>query len=40
MDYQTILYEKTDGVGVVTIDRPEVLNALKGAGIALPTLPG
>ncbi|MBR5642467.1 MAG: enoyl-CoA hydratase/isomerase family protein [Firmicutes bacterium] len=28
MDYQTILYEKTDGVGVVTIDRPEVLNAL------------
>lgn len=28
MDYQTILYEKSEGVGVVTINRPEVLNAL------------
>jgi len=28
MEYKTILFEKTDGVGVVTINRPEVLNAL------------
>jgi enoyl-CoA hydratase len=26
--YQTLLYEKKDGIGIVTINRPEALNAL------------
>lgn len=30
MDYRYLLYQKTDGVGVVTINRPEVLNAMNG----------
>ena len=28
MSYKTLLYEKEDGIGIVTINRPEVLNAL------------
>ena len=28
MNYQTIIYEKTEGVGIVTMNRPEVLNAM------------
>ncbi len=28
MSYKTLLYEKEEGIGVVTINRPEVLNAL------------
>ena len=28
MTYQTLLYEKKDGIGTVTINRPEALNAL------------
>ena len=28
MEYQHIIYEKNGGVGLVTINRPEVLNAL------------
>jgi len=27
MEYQHIIYEKNGGVGLVTINRPEVLNA-------------
>ena len=28
MDYQTILYDERDGLGVITLNRPEVMNAL------------
>lgn len=28
MSYKNLLYDKEDGIGVVTINRPEVLNAL------------
>lgn len=28
MEYKTLLYDKKDGIGTVTINRPEVLNAL------------
>jgi len=28
MNYKTLLYEKEDGIGLVTINRPETLNAL------------
>ena len=28
MSYKNLLYEKEDGIGIVTINRPEVLNAL------------
>jgi enoyl-CoA hydratase len=28
MSYKTLLYDKEDGIGIVTINRPEVLNAL------------
>jgi enoyl-CoA hydratase len=28
--YKTLLYEKADGIGIVTINRPESLNALNG----------
>lgn len=34
MDYSTIIYEKKNGVGVVTINRPEVLNALNAVVFA------
>ena len=30
MTYQTLLYEKADGIATVTINRPESLNALNG----------
>ena len=32
--YQTIHYEKQDNIAIVTIDRPEALNALNGDVIA------
>ena len=32
--YQTIHYEKRDGIGVLTVDRPEALNALNSTVIA------
>ena len=28
MSYKNLLYEKTDGIGIVTVNRPKVLNAL------------
>ncbi len=28
MDYQAITYDETDGLGVITLNRPEVMNAL------------
>ena len=28
MSYKNLLYDKEDGIGIVTINRPEVLNAL------------
>ena len=31
--YQTIRYEKQDQIAIVTIDRPEALNALNGTVI-------
>ena len=31
MDYQTVLYEVSGGVAVITINRPEVMNALSAA---------
>ena len=31
--YQTIRYEKDGSTGIVTIDRPEALNALNGTVI-------
>ena len=30
MTYNTLLYEKEGGIGIVTINRPEALNALNG----------
>jgi len=30
MDYQTILYEEAGGLGLITLNRPEVMNALNG----------
>ena len=30
MNYKTLLYEKEDGIGIVTINRPASLNALNG----------
>lgn len=30
MTYNTLLYEKEDGIGIVTINRPDALNALNG----------
>ena len=30
MSYQTILVTEEDGVGTVTLNRPEVMNALSG----------
>ena len=30
MTYNTLLYEKEDGIGIVTINRPASLNALNG----------
>ncbi len=34
MNYQTLLYEKRQGIGVVTLNRPEKLNALNHTVIA------
>ena len=28
MTYQTILYDKFEGIGTITLNRPEVMNAL------------
>ena len=28
MGFQTLLYEKADGVGTITLNRPEKLNAI------------
>jgi 2-(1,2-epoxy-1,2-dihydrophenyl)acetyl-CoA isomerase len=28
MDYQAITYDETEGLGVITLNRPEVMNAL------------
>ena len=30
MTYHTLLYDKEDGIGIVTINRPASLNALNG----------
>ena len=32
--YQTIRYEKQDGIAIVTINRPEALNALNSTVIS------
>jgi enoyl-CoA hydratase len=34
MTYQTILLEREDGVGIITLNRPEVLNAMNRALVA------
>jgi enoyl-CoA hydratase len=34
MAYQTLLFEKENGIGIVTINRPEALNALNGQAFA------
>jgi len=28
MDYETLIYEKSEGIGIVTLNRPDRLNAL------------
>ena len=28
MSYETLLIDKTDGIGTITLNRPEVLNAM------------
>lgn len=30
MDYQTLTYEQADGLAIITLNRPEVMNALNG----------
>ena len=32
--YQTIRYEKKDGIGIATINRPEALNALNSTVVS------